>query len=266
LYLIYLGPVIILGIMVTMVALMALYWRDIGRAIGFKAAQDRRTRKRRSRKITIFVWALVWIIAIIVLVNKPGTILNNKGTNATQTIDADIRGDGTNSTNPFQLYGIVPTISNLVQSSWFDIAFLGLLVVGGLVLVQSVRVALKETSEMSIEELQSRRIEGLQATQDAIKLIDQGALDPRSRIINCFQRLVFAVSRLGVPVSSDQTARELEKAIRSTFRLEGTATSDLTQLFEEARYSLHDISDQDAANARQYLEYIAEELKIQLDN
>jgi hypothetical protein len=263
LYLIYLAPFLILGLMVAMIVFVALNWRDIAGGIGFKIAQNRKTRKKNSR-YSLFVWLFMWAIAIGVLMERPGSIFNPNAATTNSTINAI--NDGTNSTNPFRLAGIFPTISNLVQNSWFDVAFLGLLVVGGLVLVQSVRVAMKETSEMNIEELQSRQIEGLQATQDAIKLIGEGALDPRSRIIACFQRLVSAVSRLGVPVSSDQTARELERAIRSTFALGGSAINQLTELFEEARYSLHDISDEDAANARQYLESIAEELKIQLDS
>src|SRR5439155_808898 len=73
------------------------------------------------------------------------------------------------------------------------------------------------------------------------------------------------VSRLGAPVSSDLTARELDRAVRSTFALKGPATTNLTQLFEEARYSLHEIDDDDADKAHEYLESVAEELKIQLE-
>jgi hypothetical protein len=262
LYLIYLGPFMILGIMVAMIVLVALNWRDIAGGIGFKMAQNRRTRKRGSR-YSFFVWVFMWAIAIGILIEKPGTIFNPRGTNS--ILNATIAGGGSTPPNPFQLAGIFPTVSSLVQNDWFSIAFLGLLVVGGLVLVESVRVAMKETGEMNIQDLQARQIEGLQAAQEAIKLIDDTAADPRSRIITCFQYMVATVSRLGVAVSSDQTARELERAIRSTFALKEAATNELTQLFEEARYSLHDISDEDATHARQYLESIAEELKIHLD-
>jgi hypothetical protein len=262
LYLIYLGPVLVLGVMVALIVLIAANWRDIGAAIGFGMAQRRKTQKKRSG-YTIFIWALMWGIAIAVLIEKPGSIFNPIHTNS--TIIQDIRGANATPSNPFQ--GLFfPTISSFVQNDWFSIAFLGLLVVGGLVLVQSIRVSLKETSEMKIQELQARRLEGLQAAQDAIKLIDDKTADARSRIIICFQYMIMTVSRLGVQVSSDQTARELEKAIRSTFMLNGTATGELTQLFEEARYSLHNISDEDATHAREYLQSISDELKIQLES
>jgi len=263
--LIYLGPVIVIGIMIAMIFMVALNWREIGAAIGIKIAQKRKRKMRKQgSRYSVFVWLALWMIAIVVLLERPGSIFNPKGMNTNSTL-ASIQGDATVPSNPFGLAGILPNISSLVQNGWFSIAFLGLLVVGGLVLVQSARVAMKEISEMNIQELHTRRAEGLQATQDAIKLVDEVALDPRSRIINCFQLLVSAVSRLGVPVSSDQTARELERAIRSTFALDGSAANELTQLFEEARYSIHDINDEDAARARQHLESIADELKVQLD-
>jgi hypothetical protein len=262
LYLIYLAPFLVLGAMVAIIVFTALNWRDIAGAMGSKMAQNRKTRRRRSR-YSFLVTVVMWAIAVIVLIEKPGTIFNHSGT-SNETV-ASIQNDGTNSTSPVKLTGVFPIISNLVQNNWFDIAFLGLLVVGGLVLVQSVRVAMKETSEMSLQELQTRRIEGLQATQDAIRLMDNETSDPRSRIIGCFQRLVIGVSRLGVPVSSDQTARELEMAIGTAYAIQGSATSQLTQLFEEARYSVHEITDLDALHARECLEAIAQELRIQLE-
>jgi hypothetical protein len=263
LYLIYLAPFLILGAMGAIIVFFALNWRDIAGAIGFKKAQNRKARKRRSR-YSFIVTVAMWAIAVIVLIEKPGTIFNHSGT--TNDVVTNIQNDATNSTSPVKLLtGVFPIISNLVQNSWFDVAFLGLLMFGGVILVESVRVGMKETSEMSLQELKGRRIEGLEATQDAIRLMDNETSDPRSRIIGCFQRLVFGVSRLGVPVSSDQTARELEVAISTAFAIQGSATSQLTELFEEARYSVHEITDIDASQARECLEAIAHELRIQLE-
>ncbi len=263
LYLIYLTPVVVLGMIVALTIFVALNWRNIGGFIGINMAQKKKQRKPKSR-YSILVWLIVWAVAIVVLLEKPGTIFNHNPTNS--TVIASIQGAAAPLPNPFQLGGILPSISGLFQNDWFSVAFLGLIVVGGLVLVEGVRVALKETNEMTVLELKTRQIEGLQAAQNAVEVIDNKAADPRTRIITCFQYMVAAVSRFGVPVSPDQTARELEKAIRSTFALKGAAINELTQLFEEARYSLHEINDEDAANARQSLVSIEEELKIQLDS
>ena len=262
LYLVYLGPVVILGAMVAVVVIIGLNYRDIGAAIGYGIAKRRQMRKRRSR-YAIFLQGFFWALAIGLLIETKGSIFNpTQATNA--TIAKSITGEDATTPSILQTGGILPALSNLVQNSWFSLAFLSLLIVGGVVVIQSVRVALKETHDVTIQELQGNQEEGLRAVQEAIKIVLEPASDPRSRIIACYERLITTVSRLGAPVSSDLTARELDRAVRSTFALKGPATTDLTQLFEEARYSLHEINDDDADKAHEYLESVAEELKIQL--
>ena len=262
LYLVYLGPVVILSILVALIVLIGLNYRDLAAGIGFGIAQRRKMRKRGSRYST-FVAMFIWALAIGVLLETKGSIFNpTQATNSTLT---KILGENATAPSPLQTGGFLPALSNLVQNSWFSLAFLGLLVVGGVVVIQSVRVALKETHDVTIQELQGNQEQGLQAVHEAIRLVEDPASDARSRIIACYQHLIATVSRLGAPVSSDLTARELDRAVRSTFALKGPATTDLTQLFEEARYSLHEIGDSDVDKAHEYLDNVAEELKIQLD-
>ena len=262
LYLVYLGPVVILSILVALIVLIGLNYRDLAAGIGFGMAQRRKMRKRGSRYST-FVAMFFWALAIGVLLETKGSIFNpTQATNSTLT---KILGENATAPSPLQTGGFLPALSNLVQNSWFSLAFLGLLVVGGVVVIQSVRVALKETHDVTIQELQGNQEQGLQAVHEAIKLVEDPASDARSRIIACYQHLIATVSRLGAPVSSDLTARELDRAVRSTFALKGPATTDLTQLFEEARYSLHEIGDSDVDKAHEYLDNVAEELKTQLE-
>jgi hypothetical protein len=263
LYLVNLGPFAVLGIMVALIILIGLNWRDLGAGIGFGLARKAASRKRRSR-LSLFISMFLWAIAIGILIQRPGSIFNPSRTGS--TIAGQIVGGNATLPNPIQSSGIQSAVSGLVENSWFSIAFLGLLVVGGLVLVEGVRLAMKERGEMNVRELQTIQLEGLQAVRDSIGLVDNQAVDARSRIIACYQNMITTVSRLGAAVSSDLTARELERAIRLTFNLKGPATSGLTQLFEEARYSLHKIQDEDAVKAHNYLESIAGELKTSILN
>jgi uncharacterized protein DUF4129 len=260
--LIYLGPVVIIGAMIAVVVIIGLNYRDIGAAIGYGIAKRRQMRKRNSR-YTLFIQMFFWALAVGILIETKGSIFNPLPT-ANATIAKNITGEDATTPSPFLIGGVLPALSNLVQNSWFSLAFLGLLIVGGLVIVQGIRVSLKETHDVTIQELQGNQEEGLQAVQEAIEIVKDPASDPRSRIVACYQHLVVTVSRLGAPISSDLTARELDRAVRSTFNLKGPATTDLTQLFEEARYSLHQIRDVDVDKAHEYLESVAEELKIQL--
>jgi len=261
LYLVYLGPVVILGVMVAVIIIIGLNYRDIGAAFGFGMAQRRRARKRGSRYSTL-VTMFFWALAIGVLFWTKGSIFNP--THAANSTLTNIIGENATAPAPLQAGGFLPVLSNLVQNTWFSLAFLGLLVVGGVVVVQSIRVALKETHDLTIQVLRGNQEQGLQAVHEAIKLVEDPESDPRGRIIACYQHLLSTVSRLGGPVSPNLTARELDRAVRSTFALKGPATTDLTQLFEEARYSLHEITDTDADKARGCLDSVAEELKIQV--
>ena len=262
-YLIYLVPIIILGITIAMIVIIAMNWRDITGAIGFQMARNKKSRKKGSRWSTVIA-ALFWILAIGVLVFKKGSILNpNPITNSTIT---QVQSSSSVIPIPIQIAGIIPSISNLLDNSWFGFAFLGLVILGGLVLVQSIRVAIKETKDINIQLVQGNRETGLEAVNEAIRIVNNDSSDPRSRIVSSYEHLITTASRLGAPVSSYMTARELERAIRTTFALEGSASRELTNLFEEARYSLHEILEEDANNAQTYLHSIAEELKVELQN
>ena len=261
LYLIYLGPVLILAAMIAVVIIIGLNYRNVGAAIGFRMARGR-AQKRRSR-YTIFVQIFFWALAIGVVIEYKGSIFNpTNGVNS--TIVSNIVGQDPSAPGLSQIGGILPVFSSLVQSTWFSLAFLGLLIVGGVILVEGYRVSLKETHDLRIQDLQSNQEQGLLAVQEAIKLVHEAASDPRDRIIACYRYLIATVSRLGAPVTSDQTARELEASVRSTFALKGASITDLTQLFEEARYSLHEVTEGDVDKARRDLESVAEELKTYL--
>jgi len=263
LYLLFLGPVAIIGIMVVLIILIGLNYREIGGALGYGMAKRRQARKRRSRYSTL-VSMFFWALAVGVLIETKGSIFNPRAAD-NSTIAQNIVGETVTPSNPLQIGGFLPALTNLVQTPWFGLAFLGLLIVSGVVLIESYRVSLKETHDLRIQDLQSNQEQGLQAVQEAIKLVQDDNKNPRDRIIACYQHLVTTVSRLGAYVSSDLTARELERAVRSTFALKGQSITELTQLFEEARYSLHVITDNDAAEANQCLESVAKELEIQLE-
>jgi hypothetical protein len=76
--------------------------------------------------------------------------------------------------------------------------------------------------------------------------------------------MIQAAQRLGASITSGQTARELETAISRMLMIKGSSLRELTDLFEEARYSLHPITESDAEQAQQCLLRIAEEMNITL--
>ncbi len=261
LYLVYVGPLATLGIFVALILLVGFNWKFLSEGIGYGLAKRKRKTQPRSRR-SFVVALLSWAVAIAVLLAKGCTPFCNKGTVAGLK-DAVLGGTGAGP-NPLQADNAIQALGQVVQAAWFSYAFLGLVVVSGLVIVQSLRVALREVRDGNQQLFPRNRQEGLEAVQEALRLVDDARLDPGSRIISCYQHLISAASRMGAPVSSDRTARELEKGIRTMFGLAGPAITSLTLLFEEARYSLHVMTEDDAQRAYEYLQSIAGELDIQM--
>ena len=145
--------------------------------------------------------------------------------------------------------------------SWFFPVFIGLLFASSAVMLRTVIVAFRESKLQVRDEIQANRKESLEAVQEAIKILsDTDRADPRMRIVDCYRRLITTGSRLGARLTPELTARELERSIRKAFLLEGPAISALTALFEEARYSLHPITEEDAVRAQGYLVQVAREI------
>ena len=261
LYILYLTPLIALGAMVGIIVLLAYNWRLFADALGFGMAKKRKQQRRQSKTIQIIVWMASWLVAIEVLLQRCGGISckPSQNSNLASPIQHLVAG-GPGPALPYS--EAVSQLSSIVQTSWFSIAFLGLLAVGSVIIIRAVKVSWEEGRKKIIV-VQRPREEGLMAVEDAIHILEsKEATDPRTRIINCYQRMVQAAQRLGAPVSSDRTARELETAIRKMLLLRGPAINELTGLFEEARYSLHPITERDGEKAHESLLSIAEEMKL----
>jgi len=247
--------------MVIMIILLAYNWRLLSEAIGYGMAGRRKPRRKQSKTVQIIVWMAAWLVAVEFLLQKCGGIFCRPSQNVVSTqVQRFVAGSGPVPELPY--VDAISQLGSIVQTNWFSIAFLGLVAVGSVIIVRAVKISLVE-GRGKIIQLPGPGAEGISAVEDAIHILEsQEATDPRTRIINCYKRMVQAAQHLGAPITSDQTARELETAIRKMLMLRGPAINDLTQLFEEARYSLHPMTEKDGEKAHQLLVSIAEEMKI----
>ncbi len=264
-YVVYLLPVFALGAMVVMIVFLALSWRILSDALGFGIAARQRMQRKQSSTIRLMVWITFWGLALGVLYWRCGGIFC-KPSNSTQTLPQIVNNTVQSGTGAFVspfagLEGPANTLGGIVGSSWFSIAFLGLLAVSSVILARSFIVSLDETRAGRY--LPARVLEeGTVAVSDALRILEtEEAADPRTRIMACYERMIRAAASLGADVSVDRTARELETGIRRTFQLKGPGIRELTHLFEEARYSLHSIIEEDSEEAQRCLLEIGEELR-----
>jgi uncharacterized protein DUF4129 len=253
-------PILGLGALVLLIIMIILYMRGLSDSLGHGiAGKMKRRKKHGALRIMIVIYA--WAFALVYLMlHCDGLVCRTSNSNTIQDVAKTITAGSPNPNIP-TLQGTFAGLTSLISLGWFLPVFVGLLVVSTIVVGRSLVVGFRESRAQSMEEIEAARGEALRAVEDAIRIVarlDNG--DPRTRIINCYQRLITTGSRHGASLTPQQTARELEAAMRRTFLLEGPAISELTALFEEARYSQHPISDSDASTAQQYLADIAEEI------
>lgn len=266
-YLVYLIPVFAVVSMFVLVIFLVLNWRVVSDALGFGIAQRRKMNRKQSSAIRLAVMIGSWTIAIGVLFWRCGGIFCSP-TNSTQTLQQVVVEEvaPTGAAGPWfpslaGFAGPALALAGFLDSPWFSAGFLMLVVASTLILVRSIKVSMDETRGgrfLPVRVLEEGRI----AVEEALGVLAMdGVVDPKTRIMRCYERMIRAAAGLGADVSVDRTARELENGIRNMFRLKGPGIRELTRLFEEVRYSLHAINELDSGLAEKCLLEIAEELK-----
>ncbi len=265
LYILELTPFLGLGAFVLLIALTLSYFMGISDSLGYGIARKMKKRKKRWALrviIVLYAWGFVFMYLIMHCNGLHCSSYNNP---TVQGLQQAVGG----SSNPTLLPSLewsLTGLTSLVPFGWFLPVMLGLLLVCSATMARTFIVAARESRLEATREIQPTRREGFEAVQEAIKTIsDQNRKDPKSRIIDCYHRLITTASGLRAGLTPDQTARELEASMRRIFLLEGQAIHQLTLLFEEARYSLHTFSEVDAIEAQEYLVQIAQELNPNKD-
>ena len=101
---------------------------------------------------------------------------------------------------------------------------------------------------------------------EASKVIQKAAMslkltgDYRETILNCYRQMCNVLSERGFGIEPTQTASEFAHSVSIRLGLGGSAVNGLTFLFEEARYSNHQIDDSRRAEAINQLETLERSL------
>jgi len=99
------------------------------------------------------------------------------------------------------------------------------------------------------------RAEAAEAVKEAIGEIEIGG-DVRTAILACFQRFCRLLGQRGIAEQAPLTAREIEDAAVHGLGVSQDHATTLTSLFEEARYSVHDLGERERVLALRSLEAI----------
>jgi hypothetical protein len=254
-------PLLGLLALVLLTIFIVSYFRSLSDALGYGVARKMRKKKGHSTlRILVVLYAWVFVLVYLML-NCNGISCGASSNNAVRGLEKTVEAGNAGTPSFPLLQGNVAGFINLFPWSWFFPVFIGLLFASSAVMLRTFIVAFRESKLQVRDEILANRRESLEAVQEAIKMLsDTDRADPRMRIVDCYRRLITTGSRLGARLTPELTARELERSIRKAFLLEGPAISALTVLFEEARYSLHPITEEDAVRAQGYLVQVAQEI------
>lgn len=116
------------------------------------------------------------------------------------------------------------------------------------------------TGRVRAPDRERRRLEAASAVRRTLLDIEAGG-DFRTAVLACYQRMCSLFATRGVARQEALTPREIESLALSELGLSQTVVDDLTGLFEEARYSEHEIGPAQRDRAVECLGAIRRELE-----
>ena len=141
---------------------------------------------------------------------------------------------------------------------------------GGLIIGLVVVLAVVMAALSVLFTMQSLREHGdgaagedvVSAVEDIERSIEEikESTDPREAILDAYRSMCTLLSAKGVENRGWWTAREFESRVTERFKLPILTVSELTSLFEEAKYSRHALGEGERVRAVALLEKVREEL------
>lgn len=256
-----LAPILILALMTWYLIILIVNRGDLiaGLAAIFKLRR-RPESAPTNLWLTIAVYAALFGLGIVAMwTGLPQRILSRLQEMATLTIS------GTQNTNklppsqsnpiaglfpatPFIYYGI------LVSAAICVVSFT--LILGGLRLAIKTRELGSDHSE---EKMKVNAVEVLWQTITRLK----SAKEYHETILQCYKRMCEILSKAGLEAAPEETAREFAESISAKLHIGEEAVTGLTFLFEEARYSNHEISEDKRIMALNHLGLLQQALSPQ---
>lgn len=134
--------------------------------------------------------------------------------------------------------------------------------VGSLLFVQAVREMREEAKAVPPPEEEVLQEKALNVVGEAISEIKayEGDLDFRAAIIKCYERLCNLLAQHNCQIQKHETVQEFRVSASKLLNIPEKPFYTLTNLFEEARYSIHEIDEMKRNEALKCLEEIRDHL------
>jgi len=133
---------------------------------------------------------------------------------------------------------------------------IALLVISGLFVLVTVGFVVFDFYKKRDEEFHEDSID-----KDVRWLPKAKAKDHRKRVIRAYHKTSYKLIDHGAKSAKDMTPGEFEKETKEKLELKDKSLDELTDLYEEARYSEHEISSKKSEKAEKHFDSIEKELK-----
>jgi len=210
---------------------------------------------------TMLTYAVLFGLGIVALwFGLPQQILNRLRT-ATQGLG--IFAVGGNTTSPtFQLSPLIGGFLPIAAFTDYVIVVSALIfVMSCIILLAGLRRAITARENASDDSEVVLKMEAAEVVQQTISRLET-TKEYHEIILQCYKRMCKALANAGLDVEPTQTAREFAESVSTKLRVGNEAVRGLTFLFEEARYSDHEILEAKRAEALKRLESLQRALLV----
>jgi len=240
-----------LGVMVLILVLVVVNRRTMVELLKQAIAERGRVSRRKTslwRSALSLVGILVPFLIFYYLRVLPA---DSEGVNVNPLLPPSGKPaeDGNFTSTPWPIIPQPSGSTSIIVGYVSGIIVLVIAVVGAFIMLQAVRETgwgYEEPPQDSPEE--GVKESALLAVQEAILRIEAEE-DFRMAVMRCYRRLCETLEEHGVPSVEYQTAREYESAVSDALDIPTDPLSALTILFEEARYSLHEVGKKEQSRA-----------------
>lgn len=258
-----LAPILILALMTWYLIILIVNRAELIAGLAAIIKLRRRAEFVRTNFwLTIAVYAGLFGLGIVALwTGLPQRILSRLQEMATLAISGTLT-QNTNKLSPSQsnpIAGLFPATPFIYYGILLSAA---ICVVSFTLILGGLRLAIKTrelASDHSEEKMKVNAAEVLRQTITRLK----SAKEYHETILQCYKRMCEILSKAGLEAAPEETAREFAESISAKFHIGEEAVTGLTFLFEEARYSNHEITEDKRIMALNHLGLLQQALSPQ---
>ena len=236
-----LAPFILPSLFTLYLLTMLIYGKRIIESLAqlFSRKHEADIQQKTSLLSTILSYAIVIVVLLILI--RTGAVqrlITSLQQNLVFVPSSGLQPGGTSQLTPSS-----PSLLGIALYYYTATIFVGVAALSLILFFGGLHMALRTGPQSAAED------EGEQLREETLQLVREAVtrLKTDSRyqdiILRCYKQMCTTLSEHGLRIREDETAREFASSVSGRLGLGGEAVKGLTFLFEEARYSNHEMDD-----------------------